>query len=234
MDEKHYRGEATIVKKVLVLVEGQTEDTFIRNILEPHTQRFGVHLTPILLTTDRLDSGLKMKGGVPPYAEFKKEILNLLHDTSASKVTTMIDFYGLPKDYPGKANLPRGSCFQRVNFLEEALKMDIKYHRKFLPYLSLHEFEAMLFVSPEDIARTFPASDVLDQLSSIKSRFRSPEEINDSPKTAPSKRLEQLLPEYRKPLHGPLLASRIGLERIRHECSHFDKWLLKLEALGES
>ena len=62
--------------------------------------------------------------------------------------------------------------------------------------------------------------------------FSSPEEINDSPETAPSKRVEALIPGYQKPLMGTLAALEIGLEKIRDACPHFNNWLSQIEAFG--
>jgi hypothetical protein len=66
-------------------------------------------------------------------------------------------------------------------------------------------------------------------LQAIRDQLHTPEEINDSPDTAPSKRVLDLLPEYEKPLFGTLAVLEIGLARIRTESPHFDNWLKKLE-----
>jgi hypothetical protein len=118
-----------------------------------------------------------------------------------------------------------------VAHLEQALSHDID-HPKFVPYLAVHEFEALLFAAPEEIAARLAQEGVADDLRTVKSRFTSPEEIDD--KKPPSKCILTLLPGYRKPLHGPLITQAIGLQRIRAECGHFDEWLSKLERLGQS
>ena len=58
--------------------------------------------------------------------------------------------------------------------------------------------------------------------------------IDDSPRTAPSKRVEHLVRGYEKPLFGPLAALEIGLPTIRRECPHFGNWLERLEQLPGS
>lgn len=66
----------------------------------------------------------------------------------------------------------------------------------------------------------------------VRQQFTTPEEINDSPHTAPSKRIEKLYSAYDKPVH-PLLAARdMGLEAICRECDLFNNWLKKLEGLA--
>jgi Domain of unknown function (DUF4276) len=39
-------------------------------------------------------------------------------------------------------------------------------------------------------------------------------------------------PPYRKVLDGPTIAEKIGLERIRSACPHFDAWVSWIESLA--
>lgn len=219
------------MSKILILVEGQAEETFVREVLTPYLSKGGVYPIAKLATTKRVKSGPDFKGGIVSYGRFRNDIVRLLGDTSAAIVTTMIDFYGLPADFPGRRTLPTGSCYDQVAYLEQEIGKDIG-HPRLLPYLALHEFEAMLFVAPEKIAQTFPGTDKGDDLTAIRRQFNSPEEIDNSPHTAPSRRLKALFPGYEKPLHGPLVILEIGIEQIRGECAHFNGWLAKLEKLG--
>ncbi len=218
------------MKKIHILVEGQTEETFVRRILEPHLSARDTYPIPILVKTGHAKGGAAFKGGFIPYGRMKRDILHLLGDRSATLVTTMLDFCGLADDFPGKRRTPNGSCYERASFLEEEFRRDIG-HDKFLPYLMLHEFEAMLFVAPEHVAELFPSSDAEAKLLVAKRSFQTPEEINDRPETCPSARILGCLPEFKKTLHGPLAINRIGLERIRGECRHLDAWLKRLESL---
>ena len=99
------------------------------------------------------------------------------------------------------------------------------------PYVQVHEFEGLLFSHVDAFETLFDDVPVAD-LKSIRLAFKTPEDINDSQATAPSKRIETHIQGYRKRLHGPLLAERIGLDRIRTECPRFDEWLCRLESLG--
>ncbi len=221
------------MRRVHVLAEGQTEETFLRDVLAQHLSKFDVYLTPIVVSTKRVKSGLKFKGGVTNYRKFKRELQSLLGDRSADAVTTMIDYYGLPGDFPGLGTRPKtDSCYLRVADVEDALKTDLQNPR-FLPYLSLHEFEALLFTSPSEVDAAFPGT-VADRLAAMAASVESPEEINDGPQTHPAARIKSLLPAYRKPLHGPMIASRIGLEVMRQKCRHFDAWVTSLENIGRS
>jgi hypothetical protein len=220
------------LSRVLVLVEGQTEETFIRDVLTVHLAPFEIHPTPVLVSTKRSKSGLKFKGGIRHYQKVRRDLSNLLHDRGAVAVTTMIDYYGVPEDFPGLSTQPSGgSCYQRVDYLERALAADLGDSR-LLPYLSLHEFEALLFTSPPEIQSAFPNFPVEAPLGAALRLAGSPEEINDGPDTHPSARLEKLLPTYQKTLHGPILAGRIGLEALCERCSHFAAWVRRLESLG--
>jgi hypothetical protein len=73
----------------------------------------------------------------------------------------------------------------------------------------------------------------LKKLREIRKVFETPEHINDSPQTAPSKRLQSMLfPKYDKTLHGPRAAQAIGLQTIMGQCAHFRGWVEKLRALS--
>jgi len=190
-----------------------------------------VGVTPIVLATKRIKSGGKFRGGVSSYPQFKRDLQRLLGDRGAAAVTMMLDYYGLPKDFPGIAELRGGSCYERAAQLEDCLQSDLQ-DRRLIPYLSLHEFEALLFASPETLAGALSAPHVLRPLAAMVDVVASPEEINDGPSTHPSARIKSLLPAYSKRLHGPLVAQRIGLGEIRRQCSHFDQWVTRLESVG--
>ena len=216
-------------RKVYVLVEGQTEERFVKNILRQEMPE-DLYLQPVIVATKRVNTGGKFKGGVPSYPKVKDEVMRLLRDSSVKMVTTMLDFYGLPTTFPGRAN-PQGSNAQdRVRFVEESWDSDIA-HLRFKAYLSLHEFEALLFSQPEKIAEGFAQPTTLTALRQIRDNFPTPEEINDDPATAPSARLRSLYPRYGKPFFGSLIASRIGLETMLLNCKHFAAWVSFLRSL---
>ena len=93
----------------------------------------------------------------------------------------------------------------------------------------MHEFEAMLFSDCEGFGHGIDRVDLVQPLQAIRNQFASPEEIDDSPHTAPSKRIEHLVPGYQKPFMGNLAALEIGICAIRRECPHFEEWLERLE-----
>jgi hypothetical protein len=104
---------------------------------------------------------------------------------------------------------------------------------RFVPFIVMHEFEGLLFSDCAAFGRGIGRADLEVELRTIRQGFATPEEINDSPTTAPSQRLRALIPGYEKPLLGVLAALEIGLSRIRSQCPHFDDWLRRLESLVE-
>ena len=99
------------------------------------------------------------------------------------------------------------------------------------PYLMTHEFEALLFSKPSEISLALNAPMASGPLEQIRASFPTPEEINDNPLTAPSKRITSILPGYKKVVHGPNVAGRIGLQLMRQQCTHFSDWIGWLEDL---
>lgn len=219
------------MKRILALVEGQTEEAFIMKVLAPHLQARQISIQPVIIATKRVKAGGKFKGGVTSYGQFERDLKNLLRDRGAALITTMIDYYALPRDFPGQVEeIPRMTCYERVEFLENTLRDAHAGVRHFLPYLSLHEFEALLLTGPEEVAAPFPAPEAAARLAEIVGRVESPEEVNDGPDTHPAARLDALLARrYRKLVHGPTIAERIGLARMRQSCPHFDAWVSRLE-----
>jgi len=216
-------------RKVFILVEGQTEESFIKNVLSEFMP-IGLFLQPVVVATKRVNSGGKFKGGVPSYPKVRGEVMRLLGDSSALMVTTMLDYYALPTSFPGRAQPIGATSEQRVSFVEDAWTADLGNSR-FRAYLSLHEFEALLFSAPQAIADGFAKPELVPQLRTIRASFATPEEINDRPETAPSARLEALYPRYSKPFFGTLIAQRIGLETMISECPHFARWVEFLKSL---
>jgi hypothetical protein len=219
------------MKRVLMLVEGQTEETFVKELLAPHLWARDVAPIPVLATTKIVKSGSNFKGGLVSYGKARNQVVRLLGDKDAAAVTTMLDLNGLPHDFPGYQTRPMANPYDKVAYLEDAFSRDINDPR-FRSYLQLHEFEAFLFVDPEITAATFVGASVAQELADIRGDFNSPEEINEEPDTAPSRRIRAVYGRYEKPLYGPLVAIELGLQQICQACSHFRQWLEWLEGLG--
>lgn len=219
------------MKNVLVSVEGQTEETFVQEVLRKHLWNYNLDLCPVVINTRKAKQGNKFKGGLRYYSRARKEIETLLQNRSVTAVTTLYDLYHLPTDFPGQDTCPKSSGRNKALYLEQAFQQDINSSR-FHPHLQVHEFEAFLFVDPTRTASLFPDKDIKNELQNIRRAFPTPEDINDDPQTAPSKRILKLYPSYNKPVDGTLSVLEIGLDVIRRECPHFNSWLTWLEGLG--
>lgn len=219
-----------------IIAEGQTEVRFIEENLIEHLGFYEI-VTDVCAVTTKFDkrAGKKHKGGLISYNQARRDISKWLKSDKSPecRFTTMFDFYGIPKDFPGYKRLTYSmSSEEKVRLLEQEVYDDINDSR-FIPYLQLHEFEALLFTDPSMFEREYPESkEKIIELINISDSFM-PEEINDNPQTAPSKRIKRIIPAYEKVYAGPSIAKHIGLVNIREKCPHFNKWLTKLESLGQ-
>jgi hypothetical protein len=219
------------VKRLLLLVEGQTEERFVADLLRGYLMSRGVFPSSTILVTKFVKVGARFKGGVSSWRQIERDLRRLLGDTAAVAVTTMLDYYGLPNDVPGMASRPTTSPQARVEHVERAIEAHFNDAR-LRPHLMLHELEALLFA---DIACWQHRFDDRAAIAALKRDIRGlePESINETPEGAPSRRILSRLPEYSKVLHGPPAAMDIGLERLRAACPHFASWVDWLEKLGE-
>jgi hypothetical protein len=236
MGEERDRGPPLMYVRLNIIVEGQTEETFVNQTLKLHLSQFSVGVSARVVAT-RKEQGIKYRGGLSTYSKARRDItLWTKQDRNTDvRFTTMFDLYGLPTDFPGYAAALQNDAHQRVEALESALARDISDPR-FFPYIQLHEFEALLLSDPQKFETQFVnRADEISRLVEMVSGFSSPEHINDSSDTAPSKRIIHEIPEYqgRKASAGPIVAGRIGLSTMRDKCAHFAGWLAKLEKLGQ-
>lgn len=218
------------------VVEGQTEEIFVRDVLASHLAGFGVVSDVQRVTTSRAGGRLH-RGGLLRHAHLRRDLETRMRTDSGpeSWFTTLIDYYALPDDFPAR-DLSRAEPdpSRRAEVVEAAMLADLP-HRRFVPYVQMHEFEALAFVDPEVLILDLPQrAREARQLADVASAFPTPEHIDDGVQTAPSKRIIARIPEYRglKATVGPQVASRIGLPRLRERCPHFASWLDRLESLS--
>jgi hypothetical protein len=220
------------MKRALVLAEGDTEERFIKEVLRGYFWGLGLDLAPTLLTTKRVKSGGSFRGGVTSFGKFENDARRLLGSCGGALVTTMLDYYGLPSDFPGMDSRPAGDPLVRVLHVEAAIKAHYREHTNFLPYLSLHEFESLLFASKDELPKALTTPTKAVEFAAIRAGFKTPEDINERPGHSPSSRIAALFPAYRKKFHGPTAARRIGLDVLRCECPHFRGWIRALESFA--
>lgn len=218
--------------RLLILVEGQSEETFVKRTLTPHLVRHGVYVeSPTILWTNRQPEGGGFRGGVSKWSRIRQNLLPLTQDSDAW-VTTLMDFYGLPTDFPGlQEALGAGNAHDRVIALQRRFAQEIN-HKRFIPFLALHEFEAWLFSAPDAVAMHFGNAHLAKRLCNAVQEAGAPELINHGATTHPKARLRSLLGAYKETSDGPTLLEKIGIAAVRAACPHFNGWLQRLEDLG--
>lgn len=219
---------------VNVLCEGATEESFVKKVLSPYLKEFGVIVKVRQLTTSKKKGA---HGGMGSYQRAKNDFLLWQKENSNDRYcthyyTSMFDYYQLSTDFPGFP--PEGKdSVNKVEALEKALSEDLNLS-SFIPYIQLYEFEALVFAGLDYLRSDYPDKEkAIDGLKKeLELCHNAPEEVNNHPTTAPSKRLEKALGKYNKVKSGIMVAGEVGIERLKEQCPHFKEWINCLEALG--
>lgn len=220
--------------RVHVICEGQTEEMFVNELLQPLFSSKGIYLYPSLIGKPG------HKGGNFKFERLYTDVKNRLLGERDSYCTTFFDYYGLPTSFPGKNEASVEASIQgKAAVVKEAMhatltsKLGETTMRRFIPFIQMYEFKALLFSNPQAFARGIGREPLIQNFEQIVADFATPEHINDSPQTAPSKRIENLIPGYEKPLMGNLAAIEVGLDAMRNKCVLFNNWLVRLEGLSD-
>lgn len=211
------------------IVEGQTEETFARKQLAPYLAQRSIWVYVRCVQTSR-----NHRGGLVNYAKAHGDISRWMCQESGDNVhfTTMFDLFRLPNDFPGYDAAAKLGPSSRATALESAMLDDMKDNR-LVPYIQVHEFEALVLADPTALSYEYPESAAgVNRLAATAASFPSPELINDGPETVPPKRIVREIPNYRKRASGPIITDRIGLPGLRNKCPHFGAWVDKLALLG--
>ena len=220
------------------IVEGQTEETFVNMILRDHFAAESIVTVAKCVTTkrERRAEHRRYRGGLTTYRHARDDIRRWVREDGSgnARFTTMFDLYRLPSDFPGYPEAAEMSDpYARVEVLEAALSEAIG-DRRLIPYIQLHEFEALLLADPQKLDTQFMDSPgAIQHLVDTARQFESPELVDDGPTSAPSKRIAAAIPEYesRKASAGPIVAAKIGLPRLQSQCRHFREWIERLTAV---
>lgn len=218
--------------QVVVLVEGQTEEVFVKEVLKPYLYERNIWIEPSIINTKIVKNAPNFKGGAVTFGKARRDLERILKDQSI-RVTTFFDYYRLGSDFPQFTQVKKAakSGPDKVSVIEKAFEQAID-NRRFKAYIQIYEFEALLFSSLHGFEVNFADElDFIKGVSQIINQYSNPEEINDDPKTAPSKRLEALRPGYDKIFYGNSIALDNGIESILEKCPRFAEWVSWLTTL---
>jgi hypothetical protein len=217
--------------EVYIICEGPTEQTFIRDVLAPERAHKNIFLYPILIGKPG------HQGGNIKFDRAKRDIGLFLKQRPDTYVSTMFDYFRLDPNWPGNEKIEgKLTATKKAEKIEtatlaaiEKLFPKLNVSQRFIPYIEMHEFEALLFSDASILADKISVPQ--DKIDIILKECKEPEEIDDGSDTSPSKRITKLNSSYRKVAMGKSISEAIGIQKIRGECPHFDGWLTKLEQL---
>lgn len=223
--------------EIIVFAEGPTEEQFIKRVIAPSLRSAQIFVKPQMLKTSRDASG-----GAISFDRLKFNARNTLRQNPNAVLSTFLDLYALETNFPAYIEAKnKPDIYTRTACLENALHQAIIEHadcrpERFIPHIQPYEFEGLLFSNVEALCDVEPSWNTsLTKLSAVRISFETPEHINDSYETKPSRRLENILqPKYQKKRHGPLCAERITLPVMEAECVHFREWMSKLRLLANT
>ena len=224
------------MNRVLIIVEGSTERAVVEQVFAPHFGGHGIWLHAKVVGKPG------HKGGIRNFELVRKEVIALMNQEKHSFISTFFDYYGLPASWPGISKAQGKPAHEKARIIETAMLENVRSIlsesdnlNRFLPYVQMHELEALLYANPLVMASVFECPNLASSFSEVVRQCGECEEIDDNPDTAPSRRIARLFPGYRKGsslnAHAPIIIKQIGVDAIRQACPHFNTWLSKLETL---
>lgn len=218
--------------RIHVICEGQAEVMFINDVLSEHFIPLDIYLQPSRIGRPG------HKGGNFKFERVLNDVEKLLLGDTTSYCTTFFDFYGLPEDFPGKREaVTLNNIKSKQSIINDRLVEQLSQHinenamRRFIPYIQLYEFEGLLFSDPKSMASEIGRPDLVDQFVAIRNQFETPEHVNNSSDSAPSKRIKKHFIGYDKVTHGSLITLEMGVNKICAECYLFAEWINKLKSV---
>jgi len=227
------------MKRLYLTVEGQTEQAFAVDVLQPHLCSFNVMVVKPRLTGLHARRGGRIPTGglLHTFGHSLGDIRRWMSEDKSSDVrfSMMIDLYSLPNDFPGYAEaMELNDPHAQAAALEESLASELADSR-FIPYLQVHEFEALVLANPDSFLEWFDG--VEKQVAKLRAEcelFDTPEKINHGQHSHPKARIKKHFIDYDENVDGPVLAQYVGVDGIKQKCPHFAQWLNKLEQLDVS
>lgn len=216
------------MRQIAVLVEGSTEEAFVGRVLAPYLRDSGADAYGIRVETSRSAAGHKFAGG-GNWEKYERNLRKLLGQSHWSLVTTLMDFYGYPGDGPRadcchRPHRPRDCVARREQAIADAIDS-----RRFVPFIMLHEFETMVYAAALAGGPVLGSVDLGERLRRDAQQVGDDVElINDSPQTAPSKRISRHQPAYAKVTDGLQIIEDAGLDRVLQACPGLARWVQRI------
>jgi hypothetical protein len=234
---------------VYCIVEGHTENAVPNKLVAPHLSSHGVDFHAPIVKIGRGRGGVRFLEADVLYDQIRR----FLKDRRQPYVTTMFDYHAFPtseaKGWEFVSHLKADAAFRGVEAVVRLIEEEIhtravegvdlpNVRARLIPYIQLHEMEALFFAEPDQMAAAFGNPALAGFFANAVQECGGCEKINDKPQTAPSKRIQSAFPGYIKgrseAAHGPRIAEKLNLAAVREKCSRFDAWLTKLENLSPS
>jgi hypothetical protein len=210
------------MKTVIIICEGPTEEVFCSNLLSQYLQN-----------SCRIE--IRLLGGNCNWQRIRDMAEKALKQQKNALVTTFFDYYGVKtKKFPNwkeTVGINKANVRERIEILENGMieEIDSNLRYRFIPYVQLHEFEALLFNNIEVFDEMFEFEQYdRAELLNVFNEFPDPEMIDQGTETSPSHRLIKIIPAYRKVIQGNAIAEKIGIEQIRQKNKHFNDWIEQL------
>lgn len=214
------------MNRIVFIVEGDTEIQFVKKQIIPYLQeKCGYHI-PMNAQKITTNKKKNCKGGNVGIEYLRNEIRKIAA-SGDTFITTLLDFFRLPNDFPNYT-----TDKTKVTGIEQGLTATmtgIVSHNRFLPYIQLHEVEALMFIKVEGFELFIDEDRQRQELQNIIAQYPNPEDINGGSATAPSKRLEKIFPTYNKVVYSGLVFDELSIDEIRNKCHRFNSWLNNIE-----
>jgi hypothetical protein len=220
--------------RVCVFVEGSSEEQFFDAVIKPYV----MDVNPRIELMWSMSVGGVGKLESQKYTKLRRIIEPQICTDNSAIYTTMFDYYAFPKDsipnftfthYPNSYNMvvEREMAF-RSAILSESKLASFRDRIEFHPHLMFHEYETLMYCNLDQLVLLRDSTDAkIRKLKSDTMGFENIEFINDSPQTAPSKRIIEVIPsyEFQKTSNALSVMKAIGLEDMLDKCQHFKRWI---------
>ncbi len=134
-------------------------------------------------------------------------------------MTIFVDYYGIKHDWPGLDSVREGATPKQIartiNHATKAMAVELfakeNAENRFIPFIAVHEFEALLFSDPAFLSSHLEVR--LSDINAVLAQCGTPEAINNNPDTAPPKRLDRWSKngKFPKTTTGIAIAKGIGI-----------------------